>query len=99
MEGSCRLELAQFEVTVVVIISTAGLDDEASLADEKTRAWSAQVGRSVGAHFRATRVRGLDADLVSTSARGRHPGLRETLFLPCLVEGPVDRRAKGEVLR
>jgi hypothetical protein len=29
-EGSCRLELAQFEVAIVVIISTAGLDDQAS---------------------------------------------------------------------
>lgn len=34
-EGSCRLELAQFEVAIVVIISTAGLDDRASQADEK----------------------------------------------------------------
>lgn len=29
-EGSCILELAQFEVTIVVIISTAGLEDRAS---------------------------------------------------------------------
>jgi len=47
MEGSCRLELAQFEVTVVVIISTAGLKDRASSADEKTESLvspSGQVG-------------------------------------------------------
>ena len=35
-EGSCRLELAQFKVAIVVIISTAGLHDRASQADEKT---------------------------------------------------------------
>lgn len=47
IEGSCRLELAQFEMTIVVIISTAGLDHRASLADEKTESMvgsSGQVG-------------------------------------------------------
>lgn len=29
-EGLCRLELAQFEIAIVVIISTAGLNDRAS---------------------------------------------------------------------
>lgn len=45
MEGSCRLELAQFEVSIVVIISTAGLDDPASLPDEKTESMVNQRGQ------------------------------------------------------
>lgn len=36
-EGSCKIELAQFEVTIVVVISTAGLNAQARLADEETR--------------------------------------------------------------
>jgi hypothetical protein len=31
------MELAQFEVTIVVVISTAGLNAQARLADEETR--------------------------------------------------------------
>ena len=45
IEGSCRLELAQFEVTIVVIISTAGLDHRASWTDERTESMVNPTGQ------------------------------------------------------
>lgn len=45
IEGSCRLGLAQFEVAIVMIISTAGLEHRASWEDEKTESMVSPTGQ------------------------------------------------------